>query len=363
MNRIVKISRYIRENSGLGPGLSTQMLTLTALLCMLVAQDANGYLISPKTDATAATKAGRTHLVWSERGQQVEVTKSGSPTSFHGHTVVIKGANEADIEPLNNFLRTYFLLKFASGKHLVVADRFVPLAGADNFRDLGGYATSDGRHTKWGVLYRSNSLHGLTDSDKEALLALGVCEVFDVRGDGEVKKDPDNLPKLTYTRLPIGPEKMMSIRIKPAAGQEFGEAFLSAGYKQIVDDHGKDVYGPWLKSLASQRGAVKPTALHCTAGKDRTGVAYGILLELLGVPRETILADYSLTNITYPSLAKQFDHSGYPASFKSLLIAYPKALAETLDYIDQKYGSMEKYAESSGLTSKEIQVLKHRYLE
>jgi protein-tyrosine phosphatase len=244
-----------------------------------------------------------------------------------------------------------------------VADRFVPLTGADNFRDLGGYRTTDGLHTKWGALYRSNSLHGLTESDKETLTALGVREVFDLRGDGEVKKDPDSLPPVTYTRLPIGPKKMMSLRVKPAVGQEYGEAFLGAGYKQIIDDHGRDVYVPWLKSLASQRGPVKPTVLHCTAGKDRTGVAYGILLELLGVPRETILADYSLTNITYPTLAKQFDRSGYPATFKSLLVAYPKALAEALDYIDQKYGSVEKYVASSGLTAKQIHQLKSRYLE
>ena len=81
------------------------------------------------------------------------------------------------------------------------------------------------------------------------------------------------------------------------------------------------------------------------------------------MPKETIVADYSLTNLTYDSLAKSFEKSGYPASFKSLLLAYPNAISATLDHIETRYGSVEKYAASVGVSEADIKALKQRLLD
>ena len=278
--------------------------------------------------------------------------------------MVLHSVNETVLDGLNKPTRTYFKLDFGHGKTLEVSDRFLHFSNANNFRDLGGYRTSDGHHTKWGLLFRSNSLHDLLGEEKDILTnQLKLKEIFDLRGDSEVKVAPDEVPNLTYTRLPIASESMTAVSVKPKEGQAFGEALLQAGYLKIIDAKGKEVFGPWLKSLAEKSSETLPSVLHCTAGKDRTGVAYAILLSLLGVPKDTIIADYSLTNLTYDSLAKSFEKSGYPANYKSMLLAYPNAISATLEYIDTKYGSVEKYANEIGVSTDDIVQLRRHLLE
>ena len=341
------------------------MSAIKILSLLFAVQSPESYTISPPVDATATLIAGnRFKITWGRPSTTVEVFRSSQADHFRGKPVAsVTNQNEVTVDGIPG-QRTYFKLKFADGKSLTVADRFLHLAGADNFRDLGGYATSDSKHIKWGVLFRSNSLHDLTEIDKDVLSReLGLKEVFDLRGDSEVKTAPDSIPAATYTRLPIAADKMMSLKVTPAAGQPYGEAFLQAGYFQMVDQFGRPVLSAWLKKLAEGRKESTPSVLHCTAGKDRTGVAYAVLLSLLNVPRETILADYSLTNLTYPSLEKQFSKSGYPASFKALLLAYPNSLAHTLEHIDAQYGSVEKYALAIGVSEKDIQSLRKTLLE
>lgn len=331
----------------------------------LVPQSAEAYLSQPQVDAwVTPTVSGQLFVGWNLESTKVTIYRSDRPDQFPRQAITtIKAEKSAIVDSLPNRKRTYFKLIFSGHRSLIVADRFLHFQGAENFRDLGGYSTTDGKHVRWGKLFRSNALSSLAPEDVQYLVTdLHLKKDFDVRGDSEVNAAPDHVTNMKYTRLPISSDGFMKVKVTPQEGEPFGQAFLKAGYISAVDEHSKDVFGAWIKTLAESNDST-PSVLHCTAGKDRTGVAYGILLSILGVPRKTILDDYSLTNLTYPDLEKQFSKSNYPAAYRQLLIAYPQALNATLDHLIAKYGSIESYATSMGITPQDILDLKARFLE
>ena len=176
--------------------------------------------------------------------------------------------------------------------------RLVPLAGALNFRDLGGYRGRDGRLTRWGRLFRSDALHELTSEDVALLRTLGLRTVVDLRTGRELQ---------TSGRGPLEPE--------PVAFHHL--AVVQEGAPGTAGDDGESVAAPappgddlaerYLWYLEVGRGALVealtllgtadryPLVFHCAAGKDRTGVLAALVLELAGVDREVIVADYLIT--------------------------------------------------------------------
>lgn len=177
--------------------------------------------------------------------------------------------------------------------------RVLPLEGGRNFRDLGGYPTADGHSVKWGVLYRSGSMVGLTAHDYAYLGTLGIRVVCDFRDTRERKAEPTAWPapgapeiltedySLDYAGfLPSGP---MSSWTGAAARER-----LAASYPRMLQQFN----GQYRRMFAELLAGKAPLAFHCSAGKDRTGIAAALLLTALGVPRETVIADYLLTNQT-----------------------------------------------------------------
>lgn len=177
--------------------------------------------------------------------------------------------------------------------------RVLPLEGGRNFRDLGGYRTSDGHSVRWGVLFRSGSMVGLTPHDYAYLGRLGIRVVCDFRDTRERKAEPTAWPapgapemlsddySLDYAGLlPAGP---MSTWTGAAARER-----LAASYPRMLQQFNSQYRRMFAELLAGKA----PLAFHCSAGKDRTGIAAALLLTALGVPRETVIADYLLTNQT-----------------------------------------------------------------
>jgi protein-tyrosine phosphatase len=176
--------------------------------------------------------------------------------------------------------------------------RLVPLTGALNFRDLGGYRGRDGRRTRWGRLFRSDALHELTSEDVAQLRTLGLRTVVDLRTGRELQASG---------RGPLEPE--------PVAFHHL--AVVREGAPGTAGDDGESVAAPappgddlaerYLWYLEVGRGALVealtllggadhyPLVFHCAAGKDRTGVLAALVLELVGVDREVIVADYVIT--------------------------------------------------------------------
>jgi len=173
-------------------------------------------------------------------------------------------------------------------------DRLIPLEGAFNFRDLGGYPAAGGRVTRWGALFRSDTLHELSPSDVSTLRALGLATVIDLRTPRELEQTG---------RGPLEPEPIryrhLSVIRQEADGQVAGEAMAAPDGDDLSERYlwYLEVGAPALAEALTILGepASYPLVFHCAAGKDRTGVLAALVLDLLGVAPEVIVDDYLIT--------------------------------------------------------------------
>ena len=176
--------------------------------------------------------------------------------------------------------------------------RLVPLEGSYNFRDLGGYRGHDGRHTRWGRLFRSDALHELTVDDVAALRAVGLRTVVDLRTERELHasgRGPLEPEPVAFHHLAVVQEGVRgadraegeSLAAPAPPGDDLAERYL------WYLDVGRDSL---VEALTLMGDADRyPLVFHCSAGKDRTGVLAALVLELAGVDREAVVADYVLT--------------------------------------------------------------------
>jgi len=253
-------------------------------------------------------------------------------------------------------------------------DRILHLEGAVNFRDVGGYQTAAGRRVRRGLVFRSGALARLTDADLIALDAIGFKLVCDLRGDDEIAQEPDRLPQNPapeYWHLPLTVQddrrkRLGALVFNPAAVAPM----LPEMYNHTMIDGNAKLYGGLLRRLADPTNL--PTLIHCTAGKDRTGVAVALLLLALGVPDEVIVADYSLSNLYFESFfeyGKRIAHSlrwlGVRADdLKPLFLADPATLRTAIAHIRARYGSVEAYLrDAAGLDDDTLAALRANLLE
>lgn len=252
--------------------------------------------------------------------------------------------------------------------------RLLPLEGSNNFRDIGGYKTRDGKTVKWGLVFRSDSLDELTDSDLEALTAKNLKTVIDFRSDKERAKKPDQIPETVSKTLhlqvgatSVDPDEFKrNLLSGKLAGEDFRKMLID-GNQQMIQQ-GEKPYGSFLKALTNPNNI--PLVFHCAGGKDRTGVGTALLLSVLGVPRETIIHDYLLTNFyrqkhdakklekmkkALPDLASEISEA------RKARRAYIMA---ALTEIDTQYGGIDNYVRDVlKLDNSEIEKLKEIYLE
>jgi protein-tyrosine phosphatase len=175
--------------------------------------------------------------------------------------------------------------------------RLLPLEGGQNFRDLGGYPTVGGRHVRWGLLFRSGSMHNLTRSDFAYLRRVGIRTVCDFRDTRERAHEPVEWPTGQAPTI-LAKDYLMESRdigiptsAKPWT-KERARAVMRQQYAAILPRFGAQYRDMFEALLAGQ----VPLAFNCSAGKDRTGVAAALVLTALGVPRKTIIEDYLLSN-------------------------------------------------------------------
>lgn len=279
--------------------------------------------------------------------------------------------------------RLYFHMKPESGPTRVVAARRLPLDGAVNFRDLGGYRTTDDRFVKWGLVYRTDHLAGLTARDYEYLGSLGIRLVCDLRTAGERQrapmkwqgKEPEILsaPMLSDAQLPATPSVLPK--------DEFMRRFelVSSGrplpvststYKQFVIDYVSSYRQVFRRLVAGEL----PAVTNCTAGQDRTGVYSAILLTALGVPRDTIVADYLLTTRYRLTDAvveerrrewkERYGVEATPEQVRAIQGLRAETLQATFDVIDATYGSFDRFRRDVlTVSDAELAALQDRLLE
>ncbi len=177
--------------------------------------------------------------------------------------------------------------------------RSLPLTGASNFRDLGGYAGLDGRVVRWRQIFRSDHLAALTQQDMRVLTGLGLGRAVDFRGQAESTALAYELPDVRYHALPIEPTVVQRAKEMVLAGRQMtapiAVQLMQETYRAFVSDNTQQFAGLFGQLLADDT----PLVFHCTAGKDRTGFAAALILLALGVPREVVMQDYLLTNGLY----------------------------------------------------------------
>lgn len=258
--------------------------------------------------------------------------------------------------------------------------RIFSLIGVNNFRDMGGYTSADGRVMRWGHIFRSGHLSDLTDECGMEMLARDIETVIDFRSDREKDRHPVHWPKSwipDYHSVSIGgnaaawvQELYAKISKSDFPAEELREQFLlafrtiplenieglKAFFKTLVDDH-------------------KGNAMlfHCTAGKDRTGIAGALLMHALDIDEEQIMEDFLLTNKAIDLeatsakvsqwLSTKSGRSIDPGDVLPLVGVEADFLEECYTSIRAEYGTIDNYLESAlGLTASRRNVLKDLFL-
>jgi protein-tyrosine phosphatase len=236
--------------------------------------------------------------------------------------------------------------------------RVLPLEGGVNFRDLGGYRTDDGRITRWRVLYRSGSPAGLTDKDMAELARRGIRTVCDLRTAEERAAEPspfaaagNDIAYWTRDYAADGGD-LMAVLGGPDASAARSRAAMIAFYRELPEAHAP-AFRQMFAYLAQGR---VPLAFNCSAGKDRTGMAAALVLSVLGVPRETIIADYALSDdlVDYKAQIAENAKTDSPYAalaqlpwevVEPLLASDPAYIESALGAIADEHGSVDAFIE------------------
>ncbi|MDO8909444.1 MAG: tyrosine-protein phosphatase [Pseudohongiella sp.] len=264
----------------------------------------------------------------------------------------------------------------------LIERHLIPLEGGRNFRDLGGYQTMDGRTVKSGKLFRSGVLHHMTAADYQKVQNLGIRTVVDFRAIEERESEPTNwgagdVTMMTWNySMDFGQDtNILAEFANPALDAAGAEALMSQMYRGMAEEQ-KPHYAGMFATLTSSDD---PLLFHCTAGKDRTGIAAALLLTALGVDRETVIQDYVLSEViaglpeyqnSAPALDENMD-STYaflanmpPAALAALMGTRRVYIESAFDAMTTQYGSVDAYIRDElGMDNARIEQLKANFLE
>ena len=317
-------------------------------------------------------------IKWGSVEESVHVYWSICPEAIEENgqlLTIVTDASAVTIEDPNPDMRVYFRLVTNKGERITVAERRLSLQGAFNFRDLGGYETKDRRVVKWGKLYRSEELAGLTEEDICYIHNLGLKTICDYRTDFEVQHKPN--PKIQDVRqvsLPVMQDLAKDLNINEFF--RLGDlSMLGKPGEYLVQMNrdfvtGNEAFVTFLELIQDTNNL--PLLNHCTAGKDRTGFASALLLLLLGVPEETVMQDYLLSNgfrekmneKMMAFLGAQLQDEASVEILSAMFEARAEYLQAAFDEIHNVYGSVDQYAEKGiGLTKEQLDDLRDLLLE
>lgn len=340
-------------------GSGTQRLALSLAISLLAACTPPPPAPLP-ADEPIAERQGETLIVRWDRapgGEPLDIFAGPEPDRIDRKKPVGRLVDgRAEIRGMPFPGRPYLELALPGGRRLSLAERQLPLEGSDNFRDLGGYPTRDGRRTRWGTLYRSGQLSELTDSDLDYLSDLGIALVCDFRSPQEREAEPDRLPtdpapavrELEIYTPGVDPSGLRDrIMSGDLDGLDLG-GFLVEANRAFVTE-----FAPRYRTMfeAVLAGGNLPMVVHCTAGKDRAGVAAALLLLSVGVSEQTVLQDFLLTN-HYTAQRVEQTLLGIrilslfrtdPEEVRPLLLVEPHYLEAAFESMRAQDGSIEDY--------------------
>jgi protein-tyrosine phosphatase len=229
--------------------------------------------------------------------------------------------------------------------------RHVLARGACNFRDLGGYRTNDGRRVRTGKVFRSGVLDQLDPGDP-VVAELSMAVVIDLRTGRERTKRPSNLPEAWRAGLWARDYETSGgdhTTISQALSADEIRAIMHKVYRKMPFEQA----GSYRMLFGRLAAGDLPLLFHCHGGKDRTGVGAALLLDVLGVPRPVVLADYALTEecLARDKSVIERGSSKVPPEVQlaraPLMRADPAYLESMFDKLDKDFGGVEGYLEES----------------
>ena len=255
--------------------------------------------------------------------------------------------------------------------------RILPIQSGLNFRELGGYPTQDGKTIKWRKLLRSGYLSVLKKTDKQFLTDYGLRYDVDLRSDYEISRNPDpTIPEMVHISASVYPftaHKKMSLKqwwkniFHKDAHQP---SILSDPYQlMVLDQHAHAAFKELFQILLKNDQPNQAVVFHCSAGKDRTGIAAFLVLSALGVDQETIDTDYLLSNqVLFGKMPSLKSASGTKSAAIERMNQARNVNLQSLHLakqaIDVSYQGMTNYLhEAMNLSDKKLEQLRDLYTE
>ena len=367
-------------------------LWLLQFAVMISCAAAQVTLASSADDAEVVRLPGSEYNVrWVEAGPLDVFVSSRAGEKLTSMRLLARGVRGSKLQvQIPDMRRPYFALRDADGSVYRTAERLLPLEGGSNFRDLGGYPAANAKHVRWGLLYRSAAMPKLTYADDDFLASLRIKTILDLRSVDERQLSPTDWrakPTPRYVAIDY-PGEILFDRLRNYDGPEREEITekLYADFPSLL----RQEYKALFKELLADRG---PLLVQGSAGQDRTGIAIGLILTALGIPRTVIYEDY-LLSATDREPANEIadvnlqDYAATNAEAR-FLIAYrryiekagvahrnaPNApplrdargrplLQDAFEQIEAQYGSVTCYLRRElGVSAQDIATLRRLYLE
>ena len=244
--------------------------------------------------------------------------------------------------------------------------RHLEIEGTYNVRDVGGYRTLDGRRTRWKTFLRADDLHGLPPASQRTLIDYGIRTVIDLRTPSETEQAPNvfaGSPEVAYYHQNAygdgPPPEVADPSESPGAAQRLVNIYVA------MLDHKQPQVRRTLATLAAP--GVLPAVVHCASGKDRAGRITALVLGIAGVPADTIAEDYALSarflvRRSYEE-EPELETSGYTWDDYQRDSCPPDVMLKLLQHLDERYGGVEAYVRSAGLSTGQIASIREAMVE
>ncbi|MGI6073575.1 MAG: tyrosine-protein phosphatase [Fermentimonas sp.] len=254
------------------------------------------------------------------------------------------------INPTGSGLREYFLLSTAGVNSGVIANRAIDMDNIKNFRDIGGYFTTDDKQIKWGEIFRSADISSATLYDHEKIRRLKIKTVIDFRSYAASKKYPilthPNIRKFSLPITPMNAEKLETLVAKEDFNRSDAIQYVQEAYVDIIENN-KEQFSEMFDILIND--ANYPILITGELGKDAIGLASYLILYSLGVSQNTLESDYMLSNKYVDPTKAEVDASNLSEHLQeavTAMLSVNKAyLNYVIQFINDKYGSVDNYLE------------------
>ncbi len=243
--------------------------------------------------------------------------------------------------------------------------RSIEVRGTFNFRDFGGYTSSDGNQVRSGILFRSGSIDRIMETDAKSVQnELSIETIMDLRHPDELQDNDTrgalaDLVTVRHMFSIMNPQKTL-LENRAELDILYGIGKSGPRYFALLENSER-LWKQIVQILIDPKSY--PILAHCTAGKDRTGVIAALILDLAGVDQDTISIDYEMSSATVDQLLEYLVDAGRTPEgdvevIKSRMLAPRKNMDDFLTLLYQKYGGAKGYIKNLGFSDTDIATIK-----